>query len=66
MYPAFDWRADDNGGTADIIDILGGVFPARPPDFDQRRAGKRFADVIDGEGDAGLVGDRRQVQRGIE
>ena len=62
---AFDQRADDDGGTADVVDILGGVFATGAQITDQRRARKNLADVVDGEGNAGLVGKRRQMQRGV-
>ncbi len=62
---AFDQRADHHGGAADVVDVLGGVFAARTQIADQGRAREHLADIVDGEGDAGLVGERRQMQRGI-
>ena len=63
--PALDQRADDDGGAADVVDILGGIFAARAQIADQRRAREHLADIVEREGDAGLVGDRRHMQRGV-
>ena len=62
---AFDQRADDDGGAADVVDVLGRIFSARTQIADQGRARKHLADIVDGEGDAGFVGKRRQMQRGV-
>ena len=40
-------------------------LPPGPQIADQRRAREHLADIVEGEGDSGLVGDRRQMQRGI-
>ena len=45
--PAFDQRADHDGGAADVVDVLGGIFAARPQIADQRRARKDLADIVD-------------------
>ena len=63
--PALDQRADHHGGPADVVDVLCGILAARPQISDQRRTRKHLADVVDGERDAGLVGDGRKMQRRV-
>ena len=40
-------------------------FPPGPQIADQRRPRKDLADLVEAEGQAGLVGQRRQMQRGV-
>ena len=60
-----DQRPDHYGGTADIVNILSCVLATGAQISDQRCASEHLADVIQREGYAGLVGERRQMQRGV-
>ena len=62
---ALEQRLHQNRHAADLVHILGDVFAARFHVGDIGRLAEDVGDVLQGEVDSGLVGDRRQVQRGI-
>jgi hypothetical protein len=55
----FDERSDDHGGAADLVNVARRKAPAGAQIGDQRRAGEHRGDIVEVEGDAGLVRDRR-------
>ena len=58
-------RLQDDADAADAMQVDGEEAPARLQVGDQRRAREHVGDVVEREADAGLVGDRRQVQAGV-
>ena len=62
---AFDQRADHHGGATDVVDVFCRVFAARAQIADQGRTRKHLTDIVEREGDAGFVGECRQMQRGV-
>ena len=62
---AIEQRLQHRGDAADPVQVDGEVLAAGLQVADQRRAREDVGDVVEREADAGLVGDRRQVQAGV-
>jgi hypothetical protein len=63
--PAADQLSDDDAGTAELVHVAGQIAATRTEIADQGRAREDAGRVVQIEGDACLVRDRRQMQGSI-